>query len=101
MRRTYQSLKQRLATFWITVSRQPDAAACEGRAGSCRISPCGGKGIASMGAIGRSYHEDRTSSTSPKEILGTTENLRLSLISDPPGIVEFLGSPHVFLSLHV
>ena len=30
-----------------------------------------------------------------------TENLRLSLISDQPGMVEFAGSPRVVVSLHV
>ena len=52
-----------------------------------------------MGAFGRSYLQDRTSF--PTEIIGATENLRLSLISDQPGIVEFLGSPRVVVSLHV
>jgi AraC family transcriptional regulator len=54
-----------------------------------------------MGAFGRSYLQDRTSEPFPTEIIGTTENLRLSLISDQPGIVEFLGSPRVVVSLHV
>src|SRR5580700_11031286 len=54
-----------------------------------------------MGAFGRSYLQDRTSEPIPTEIIGTTENLRLSLISDQPGIVEFLGSPRVVVSLHV
>jgi len=54
-----------------------------------------------MGAFGRSYLQDRTSQPLPTEIIGTTENLRLSLISDQPGIVEFLGSPRVVVSLHV
>ncbi len=54
-----------------------------------------------MGAFGRSHLQDRTSDPSPNEILGSTENLRLSLISDEPGIVEFLGSPRVVISLHV
>jgi AraC family transcriptional regulator len=54
-----------------------------------------------MGAFGRSYLQDRTSEPVPTEIIGTTENLRLSLISDQPGIVEFLGSPRVVVSLHV
>jgi AraC family transcriptional regulator len=54
-----------------------------------------------MGAFGRSYLQDRTSKPCPTEIIGTTENLRLSLISDQPGIVEFLGSPRVVVSLHV
>jgi AraC family transcriptional regulator len=54
-----------------------------------------------MGAFGRSYAQDRTSEAVPTEIIGATENLRLSLISDRPGIVEFLGSPRVVVSLHV
>jgi len=54
-----------------------------------------------MGAFGRSYLQDRSSLPLPNEIIGTTENLRLSLISDEPGIVEFLGSPSVVVSLHV
>jgi len=54
-----------------------------------------------MGAFGRSYLQDRSSVPSPSEIIGATENLSLSLISDQPGIVEFLGSPRVIVSLHV
>jgi AraC family transcriptional regulator len=54
-----------------------------------------------MGAFGRGYLQDRTSEPFPTEIIGSTENLRLSLISDQPGIVEFLGSPMVVVSLHV
>src|ERR1700730_16665746 len=54
-----------------------------------------------MGAFGRSYLQDRSSVPSPSEIIGATENLSLSLISDQPGIVEFLGSPRVLVSLHV
>jgi AraC family transcriptional regulator len=54
-----------------------------------------------MGAFGRSYLQDRTSEPVPTEIIGTTENLRLSLISDKPGIVEFLGTPRAVVSLHV
>src|SRR5580700_11881510 len=54
-----------------------------------------------MGAFGRSYLQDRNSEPFPTEIIGSTENLRLSLISDQPGIVEFLGSPMVVVSLHV
>jgi AraC family transcriptional regulator len=59
------------------------------------------KGIPSMGAFSRSYLQDRTSEPIPNEIIGATENLRLSLISDRPGLVEFLGSPRVVVSLHV
>ena len=54
-----------------------------------------------MGAFGRSYLQDRTSEPAPTEIIGSIENLRLSLISDQPGIVEFLGSPRVVVSLHI
>src|SRR5271167_390173 len=54
-----------------------------------------------MGAFGRSYLQGRTSKPLPTEIIGVTENLRLSLISDQPGIVEFAGSPRVVVSLHV
>src|SRR6202047_5484454 len=59
------------------------------------------KGIPSMGAFSRNYLQDRTSEPIPNEIIGATENLRLSLISDKPGLVEFLGSPRVVVSLHV
>lgn len=54
-----------------------------------------------MGALARSYPQDRTSKPIPNEIIGATENLRLSLISDKPGLVEFHGSPRVVVSLHV
>jgi AraC family transcriptional regulator len=54
-----------------------------------------------MGALGKSYLQDRGSLPFPNEIIGATENLRLSLISDQPGIVEFPGSPSVAVSLHV
>jgi AraC family transcriptional regulator len=54
-----------------------------------------------MGAFGRSYLQDRASEPVPNEIIGATENLRLNLISDQPGLVEFLGSPRVVVSLHV
>jgi AraC family transcriptional regulator len=54
-----------------------------------------------MGAFGRSYLQDRSPAPSPKEIIGVTEDLRLSLISDEPGIVEFAGSRRVVVCLHV
>jgi AraC family transcriptional regulator len=54
-----------------------------------------------MGAFGRSYLQDRSSVPLPNEVVGTTDSLRLSLISDQPGIVEFLGSPSVIVSLHI
>jgi AraC family transcriptional regulator len=54
-----------------------------------------------MGAFGRSYVQDRSSGPFPTEVIGATENLRLSLISDQPGMVEYPGSPRVVISLHV
>jgi AraC family transcriptional regulator len=54
-----------------------------------------------MGAFGRSYVQDRSSQPFPRELIGATENLRLSLISDEPGIVEYAGSARVMISLHV
>lgn len=54
-----------------------------------------------MGAFARSYFQDRTSKPLPNEIIGLTENLRLNLISDQPGLVEFRGSPRVVVSLHI
>jgi AraC family transcriptional regulator len=54
-----------------------------------------------MGAVGRSYLQEQTSEPIPPKVIGSTENLRLSLLSDPPGIVEYPGSPRVLVSLHV
>jgi AraC family transcriptional regulator len=54
-----------------------------------------------MCAFGRSYLQDRSSVPFPNELIGTTKDLRLSLISDQPGIVEFLGTPSVVVSMHV
>jgi len=54
-----------------------------------------------MGAFGRSYLRDRTSEPHPSEIIGVTPCIRLSLVSDQPGIVEFRGCPLVVLSIHV
>src|SRR5277367_1415778 len=54
-----------------------------------------------MGAVGRSYLREQTSEPIPPKVIGSTENLRLSLLSDPPGIVEYPGSPRVVVSLHV
>ena len=54
-----------------------------------------------MAAFARSYLQDRSAAPSPSELIGATENLRLSLISDQPGLVEFAGSPRVVVSLHV
>lgn len=54
-----------------------------------------------MGAFGRSHLRDRTSGPHPSELIGATVNLRVSLISDRPGLVEFSGSPRVVISIHV
>lgn len=51
-----------------------------------------------MAAYARSY---RTSQRPPNQVIGVTENIRLSLISDEPGLVEFRGSSRVVVSLHV
>jgi AraC family transcriptional regulator len=37
----------------------------------------------------------------PNELVGVTDDLRLSMISDRPGLVEFPGSGGVIVSLHV
>jgi AraC family transcriptional regulator len=37
----------------------------------------------------------------PNELIGVTDDLRLSMISDRPGLVEFPGTTAVLLSLHV
>lgn len=54
-----------------------------------------------MGAFARSHFQDRTAEPSPSELIGATENLRVSVISDQPGIVEFSGSPRVLVSMHI
>jgi AraC family transcriptional regulator len=54
-----------------------------------------------MGAVGGSYLKDRSCKPAPSELIGSTENLRLNLIRDEPGLVEFLGSPRVVVSLHI
>lgn len=54
-----------------------------------------------MGALGRSRLRDRSSEPLPSEIIGVTPGVRLSLISDQPGIVEFRGSHRVVVSLHI
>jgi AraC family transcriptional regulator len=54
-----------------------------------------------MGALGRSRLRDRSSKPLPSEIIGVTPGVRLSLISDQPGIVEFRGSHRVVVSLHI
>src|SRR5580700_2513675 len=54
-----------------------------------------------MGAFDKSYVQDRSTEPPSPKVIGATENLRLSLISDQPGIVEYLGSPRVMISLHV
>src|SRR5579859_716931 len=53
-----------------------------------------------MGGRARSIFQHR--STPPNhELIGSTEDLRLSLISDSPGLVEFSGAPAVIVSIHV
>jgi AraC family transcriptional regulator len=47
------------------------------------------------------WHQIRTSQPNPRELIGRAENLRLSLVSDRPGLVEFQGSPGVVVSIHV
>lgn len=54
-----------------------------------------------MAAFARSCLQNRSAGPSPSEVIGATENLRLSLISDQPGLIEFAGSPGVILSLHI
>lgn len=54
-----------------------------------------------MGAFGRSHLRDRTPGPLPSEIVGVTPTIRLSLITDQPGLVEFRGSPQVLISIHV
>jgi AraC family transcriptional regulator len=54
-----------------------------------------------MSAFAKSYLQDRNSAPSPSEAIGATENIRLSLITDQPGIVQFLGSPRVLVFFHV
>jgi AraC family transcriptional regulator len=43
----------------------------------------------------------RTAAPSTSEVLGMTENISVSLISDAHGLVEFTGSPRVIVSIHV
>lgn len=53
-----------------------------------------------MGAHARRLFQHRN--TAPNhELIGSTEDLRLSLISDRPGLVEFSGAPAVIVSIHV
>ncbi len=47
------------------------------------------------------FDQLRTSVPIEGEIIGATENLRLSLISDSPGIVTFSGSPSIIVGIHV
>jgi len=54
-----------------------------------------------MGAFGRSCLRNRSAEPVPNEVIGVTENLRLTLVSDQPGLVEFLGSPRVVISIHI
>jgi AraC family transcriptional regulator len=54
-----------------------------------------------MGAWASNYFQNRTATPAPSEIIGATENISLSLISDQRGVVEFCGSPRVVVSVHV
>jgi AraC family transcriptional regulator len=47
------------------------------------------------------FEQHRTAIPNESEIIGRTENLRLSLISDPAGVINFTGSPYVIVSIHV
>src|SRR5213593_1080125 len=47
------------------------------------------------------WHQLRTSQPNPRELIGRAENIRVSLVSDRPGLVEFQGSPGVVVSIHV
>ena len=53
-----------------------------------------------MGGYARADYQHR-SAPLPAEHIGSTDDLRLSLISDQPGLVEFPGAPAVVVSLHV
>lgn len=54
-----------------------------------------------MAALAGRCFQDRTAEPAPSELIGSSENLRLSLISDQPGRVEFSGSPRVIVSMHI
>jgi AraC family transcriptional regulator len=54
-----------------------------------------------MGSSARMWFQDRGAQPFPAEIIGEADNLRVSFISDRPGIVEFGGSPAVVISIHV
>jgi AraC family transcriptional regulator len=53
-----------------------------------------------MSASARGFFLYR-SAPRPNELIGITDDLRLSLISDQPGLVEFPGTAGVLVSLHV
>jgi AraC family transcriptional regulator len=53
-----------------------------------------------MGVSARSQLQRRTTPL-PAELIGITNDLRLSLISDQPGLVEFPGAPGVLVSIHI
>lgn len=53
-----------------------------------------------MGASPRTHFQRRTTPL-PGELIGATDDLRLSLISDQAGLVEFPGSAGVLVSVHV
>jgi AraC family transcriptional regulator len=54
-----------------------------------------------MSASTTRFVPQRTSNPFPHDFIGVTESVRVSLISDPPGRVEFSGSPNVAVSIHV
>lgn len=53
-----------------------------------------------MGAQATTFLQHR-GSPAGRELIGSTPDLRLSLISDRAGLVEFSGSPAVVVSIHV
>jgi AraC family transcriptional regulator len=53
-----------------------------------------------MGVHATTFHQQRGAPLT-HEVIGSTPELRLSLISDRPGLVEFPGSPVVIVSIHV
>lgn len=57
-------------------------------------------GYSAMGASARFQFQHRATPL-PGELIGATSDLRVSLISDRAGLVEFAGSPAVLVSIHV
>ena len=47
------------------------------------------------------WHQVRTSQPNPRELIGRAESIRVSLVRDRQGLVEFQGSPGVIVSIHV